>query len=109
MSKIIIRQNTVNVFSFIQIEKKTVSTSRKKNANQGDTFEVQVLGAVHILGDRLGVHFERVRVGGVTRDDHVVPLVVIKLVVTVPLEQAGSVPQVEDVVDEPGRGRGGRV
>lgn len=47
------------------------------------------------------------RVGGVTRDDHVVPLVVIELVVTVPLEQAGSVPQVEDIMDEPGGGRGG--
>lgn len=42
------------------------------------------------------------RVGGVTRNDHIVPLVVIELVVTVPLEQAGSVPQVEDVVDKSG-------
>lgn len=48
------------------------------------------------------------RVGGVARDDHVVPLVVVELVVCVPLQQAGPVAQVEDVVDEPGGGRGGR-
>lgn len=46
------------------------------------------------------------RVGGVARDDHVVPLVVIELVVAVPLEQAGPIAQVEDVVDKPGGGRG---
>lgn len=48
------------------------------------------------------------RVGGVARYDHIVPLVVVELVVCVPLQQAGPVTQVEDVVDEPGGGRGGR-
>lgn len=42
------------------------------------------------------------RVGSVPRDDHVVPLVVVQRVVAVPLQQAGPVPQVEHVVDEPG-------
>lgn len=46
------------------------------------------------------------RVGSVPRDDHVVPLVVVQRVVAVPLQQAGPVPQVEHVVDEPGGGGG---
>lgn len=46
------------------------------------------------------------RVGSVPCDDHIVPLVVVQRVVAVPLQQAGPVPQVEHVVDEPGR-RGG--
>lgn len=66
------------------------------------TFEVQILGSVDVLGDRLCVHLERVRVGSVPRDDHIVPLVVVQRVVAVPLQQAGPVPQVEHVVDEPG-------
>lgn len=72
------------------------------NKTESGTLEVQVLGSVDVLGNRLGVHLERVRVGGVARDDHVVPLVVVQLVVAVPLEQAGPIPQVKDVVDEPG-------
>lgn len=83
-----------------------VDKKLQETPDRGFTFEVQVLGSVDVLGDRLGVHLERVRVGGVARDDHVVPLVVIELVVAVPLEQAGPVAQVEDVVDEPGGGRG---
>lgn len=67
------------------------------------TFEVEVFGAVDILRDRLGVYFESVRVGGIARDDHVVPLVVVQWVVAVSLQQAGPVPQVEHIVDEPGR------
>lgn len=42
------------------------------------------------------------RVGSVPCDDHIVPLVVVQRVVAVPLQQAGPVPQVEHVVDEPG-------
>lgn len=67
------------------------------------TFEVQILGSVDILGDRLCVHLERVCVGSVPRDDHVVPLVVVQWVVTVPLQQTRPIPQVKHVVDEPGR------
>lgn len=65
------------------------------------TFEVEVLGTVDVLGDRLGVHFERVRVRGVSRDDHVVPLIVVERVVAVALQQTRPVAQVEHVVDEP--------
>ena len=67
------------------------------------TFKVQVLGSVNILGDRLRVHLERVRVGDVPCDDHVMPLVIIQWVVAVPLQQAGSIPQVEHIVDKPGQ------
>lgn len=67
------------------------------------TFEVKILGSVDILGDRLCVHLERVCVGSVPRDDHVVPLVVVQWVVTVPLQQTRPIPQVKHVVDEPGR------
>lgn len=67
------------------------------------TFEVKILGSVDILGDRLCVHLQRVCVGSVPRDDHVVPLVVVQWVVTVPLQQTRPIPQVKHVVDEPGR------
>lgn len=66
------------------------------------TFKVEVFGSVDILGDRLGVYFECVCVGGIPCDDHIVPLVVIQWVVTVSFQQTGPVPQVEHVVDEPG-------
>lgn len=69
----------------------------------GRTFEVQILGSVDILGDGLCVHLQRVYVGGVPRDDHIVPLVVVQWVVAVPLQQTRPVPQIKHVVDEPGR------
>lgn len=67
------------------------------------TFEVKILGSVDILGDRLCVHLERVRVGRVPRDNHIVPLVIIQRVFAVPLQQTRPIPQVKDVVDEAGR------
>lgn len=67
------------------------------------TFEVEVFGPVDILGDWLCVHLERVCVGSISRDDHIMPLVIVQWVVTVPLQQTWPVPQVKHIVDEPGR------
>lgn len=64
------------------------------------TFEIEVLGSVDVLCNGLRVHFQRVCVGGVPGDDHVVPLVVVQRIVAVPLQQARPVPQVKHVVDE---------
>lgn len=43
------------------------------------------------------------RVGDIACDDHVVPLVIVQWVVTVPLQQTWPIPQVEHIVDEPAR------
>lgn len=67
-----------------------------------DTFEIEVLGSIDVLCNGLHVYFQRVCVGGVPGDDHVVPLVVVQRIVAVPLEQARPVPQVKHVVDETG-------
>lgn len=48
------------------------------------TFKIKILGPVDILCDWLWVHLECVRVGGVSCDDHIMPLVIIQRVVTVP-------------------------
>lgn len=68
------------------------------------TFEVEVLGSVDVLRDGLGIHLEGVCVGGVPGDNYVVPQVVIQCTVTVPLQQTGTVPQVEHIVDKPTEG-----
>lgn len=65
------------------------------------TFEVQVLGTIDHLADGLGVHLEGVGVGGVTGDDHTVPLVVVEGAIAVALQKARAIAQVEDIVDEP--------
>lgn len=39
-------------------------------------------------------------VGGVPRDNHIVPLVVIQRIVAVPLQQARPVPKVKHIMDE---------
>lgn len=80
-----------------------ISASSGSNETGDGTFQIQVLGSVDILCDGLCVHLQCVCVGGVPRDNHVVPLVVIERVVAVPLQQARPVPQVKHVVDETGK------
>lgn len=70
------------------------------------TFEVQVAGAIGVLGDGARVDLEGVYVVGVPGHHYVVPLVVVEGLVRVAFHQRRAVAEVEDVVDEPERDEG---